>query len=859
MRFRLLAVALAVSGAALALPHVSRPRLMQAARHDVSAPLWLLRPAPALRLEIEENGPRRVELGPQPRPVQDPVIQSSGSLLLVPPMGVNFEGIGLGFVGASLGEAFQPPWEPPDPQGDVGPNHYVQIVNSSIAVFAKDGQPVYGPVRTQTVFAGFGDACETGAGFDGIVLYDPLADRWLVSQLAFLDQNGGPFWECVAVSRTADPSGPYARYGFKYTTFNDYPKVGVWPDAYYATYNTFLNGAQGSPQVGIKFCAWERARMLAGEPVAEQCVDMEFGEVSGMAPLDFDGALPPPPGAPGMAIGFHQNDSLVLYRYHVDWTAPERTTIDAAVVPVAPFGRLCGTRAIICVPQPGTAKLDGLSDRMMFRAAYRNMGSYEALVANHNVAADSSGGVRWYEIHDPAGDPFVYQQGTYAPDSNWRWMGSAAMDRAGNIGLGFSISGPQLHPSIGITGHAVGDPPGFMGQGESIFSGAGSHTFWRWGDYSSLSVDPSDDCTFWYTAMYRTFDDTKNWRTRILTFQLPGCTTAPDFAVWVSPKRESVVPSGTTTFTVSTAALRATALGKALQLSAVSPLAPGVTGAVPPLPVAPGQVAILTIAADASASIGEVPFAVQATAAGVTLSAGASVFVTDRDFAISLEKSATSVGAGSNTAVRVSVTPLFGPSDVVLFSVSRLPRGVSWSFDPPYARVGDGTTLRLAGGKFLSAGESNIHVTATGALTAHTAVLRLRSLEMPLARILVPVPQSHLRGITDVSVTAAASTGTTLKRIELLVDDQQVPGIVASSSPATMKWNTAGVDDGPHLVTVRATDADGNEGYSRGVAVWIQNKGDCGCSSKAGGWELLGFLGLLAAIRRPGRRRSGQG
>ncbi len=229
-----------------------------------------------------------------------------------------------------------------------------------------------------------------------------------------------------------------------------------------------------------------------------------------------------------LALGVSNND-LAFWKFHVDWTTPANTTLTGpTTITVAAYNALCdgGT----CVPQFGTPQqLDSLADRLMFRLAYRNFGTHESLVVNHSVAPGSGGGgVRWYEIRSPATTPTVFQQGTYAPDSNFRWMGSVAMDQSGNIALGFSLSGMLLHPEIHYTGRLASDPLGQMTQGEgTIIDGAGSQTtkLNRWGDYSMMGIDPSDDCTFWYTNEYIPSNGTFNWKTRIGSFKFPSCTT----------------------------------------------------------------------------------------------------------------------------------------------------------------------------------------------------------------------------------------------------------------------------------------------------------------------------------------------
>jgi uncharacterized protein (TIGR03382 family) len=860
MGSRVAALALATSGAAFAVqPTITRPRLMEPGLHGVSAPLWLVRPA-LVAPPPEDHEPLRIPLSAPAEPVHDPVVQSSLAALLAPPIKLGFDGIGLGTVSVPSGQPFDIEHDPPDPSGDVGPNHYLEIVNSSVAVFSKAGTLLFGPVPTQTVFTALGGACAHGIGFDGIALYDPLADRWLISQLAFLDQSNGPYWECIAVSRTPDPTGQYALYAYSYdSAFNDYPKLGVWPDGYYATYNMFAGRSIGARLLSRKICAFDRVRMLAAQPANQLCADVTLTEVSGLTPADFDGQLPPPPGEPAPVVGFYHGDTLVVYRFHVDWTVRENSSIDAVALPVAPFQPLCASRPSgFCVPQLSGQVLDGLGDRMMFRVAYRNMGAYESLIANHNVAAGSAGGVRWYEIRDPAGEAFVYQQGTYAPDSNSRWMGSAAMDRGGNIALGFSVTGAQQNVGIGFTGRTASDAPGVMGQGETTVplpSLGAENSRSRWGDYSSMSVDPSDDCTFWYATLYIPFDGELNWRTRVTAFELPGCATAPDFAVWLPGGLGSVRRGGTAAITISTAALRNTAAATPIQLAVTpAPLGAGLSAVVQPPMVMPGQSATLTIASDPSAAIGVVPFAVVGTAGAVTQTARGSLAVVDSDFAVTTDKASTTLGQGGKGEVHVAVSPLFGEPEVVIFSIAGLPRGVQAFFDPMYVRVGDApATLQLQSAPFLSPGVTNIKVTATGSFMSHTTTVRLRTLFQPLASITDPRPYSQVSGITRVGVTGGASVGTTLKSIELYLDDQKIPGLIADSSPAALLWNTESANDGPHSLTARATDAEGNQGTSPSVAVWIQNKGFCGCSAGAGGWEALGLLGLLAAIRR--RRR----
>jgi subtilase family serine protease len=497
--------------------------------------------SPALR-DIPRRSPKAGSLREAPRfrraigPKSiDPVVQAAPTPQLLAAPSLSFEGIG------NLNAVL-----PPDTNGAVGPNHYVQWVNLSLAVYAKGpagSTPtlVYGPVSGNTLWAGFGGACETTNNGDPVVRYDQLADRWVMTQLALPNSFFGiylaPFYECIAVSATPDPTGPYYRYQYSFDKLNDYPKFGVWPDAYYMTMNQFSPPFLSWAGQGV--VAFDRARMLAGQPAGMISFDLSTVDLNlgGMLPSDLEGP-PPPAGSPNFfmevdddAWGVSPVDQLQIWKFHVDWTTPSNSSFThAASLPTAPFdSNLCGG-AENCVPQPGTSVgLDTLSDRLMYRIQYRNFGDHESLVVNHSVDADGTdhAGIRWYELRDPNGTPVIYQQGTYAPDADHRWMGSAAMDNAGNIAVGFSVSGLSTYPSIRYAARRAADPLGTLAQGETtLIAGSGSqtHSSGRWGDYSMLTVDPSDGCTFWYTQQYYATTTAAGWQTRIGAFSLPPCT-----------------------------------------------------------------------------------------------------------------------------------------------------------------------------------------------------------------------------------------------------------------------------------------------------------------------------------------------
>ncbi|MCA1553911.1 MAG: hypothetical protein LC737_05990, partial [Chloroflexi bacterium] len=326
-----------------------------------------------------------------------------------------------------------------------------------------------GPVAGNTLFQNVGGNCANYNDGDPIAQFDKAANRWVLTQFVV---STTPYLQCVAVSQTADALGAYNLYVFSYgnVQFNDYPKLGVWPDGYYISYNIFNNG---STFAGSKLCAFDRAAMLAGAAATQQCFQLSTA-YGGLLPSDLDGATAPPAGSPNFFMNFGSN-SLNLWKFHVDWTNSANTTLTGPTnIPVAVFNAACNGGGT-CIPQPGTSqRLDSLGDRLMYRLAYRGFADgHEALVVNHSVSSGGRGrntvtGVRWYELRNPnggtlaSGTPVVFQQGTYAPDSTSRWMGSVAMDKAGDIALGYSASSSSIYPSIRYTGRAPTDALGTM-------------------------------------------------------------------------------------------------------------------------------------------------------------------------------------------------------------------------------------------------------------------------------------------------------------------------------------------------------------------------------------------------------------
>ena len=441
---------------------------------------------------------------------------------------------------------------PPDPNGEVGPNNYVEMINLVFAVYDKAGNLLVGPVDTGSLWADFPITDCTDPSGDPVVLYDQFMDRWLLSQFT----TAGPeFFNCVAISTTSDPTGSYYRYAFSTgPNFPDYPKYGNWTDSYVITTREF----GPTIEYGIGVYALEKNKMVNGDPNARNVRFFIDGNDPVLLPLVGDGLLPADPDGKQKPktdtaipiIGTQDDnasygatfDAINIWDLFIKWRSTPIAALELNTqLPTASFNSMfpCAPTARDCLPQPGIADpnqyLDILSyrQRPTFRLAYRNFKTYESLVTNQSVEATAGvAGARWYEIRRTGGTYSIYQQGTYAPgDGVHRWMGSVAMDKKGNMALGYSVvNGVDVFPGIRYTGRLAGDPLGQMTLGEgTIIDGTGVQrtTNSRWGDYTDITVDPSDDCTFWYVNEYYTLagqqSSTAGWQTRIGTFKLPGC------------------------------------------------------------------------------------------------------------------------------------------------------------------------------------------------------------------------------------------------------------------------------------------------------------------------------------------------
>ena len=481
----------------------------------------------------------------------------------LPPPLLTFEGV------AANGSA------PPDTNSDVGPNDIVETVNTVVRVFDKSGVPRGPAFKQSSLFSALGGLCAQVDDGDPVVLYDRIGDRWLISQFGFTSSTVPPYHECVAISQTPDPTGAYFLYDFVLpgTEFPDYPKFGVWPDGYYMTSNQFNNGAAFD---GVGVFAFDRQKMLVGDPTA---IGLYFNlnlashpeGIFGMMPSDQDGLFPPPAGAPDVFVYFTDDDfgdpadGLRLFDFHADFAVPASSTFTERAESTYPTplalaafdARIPGGRAHVEQPPPAANpadNLDSVGERMMFRLQYINRSGVESLVGNFTVnvsgvdptsAATYQAGFRYFELRKstPAGLYTVNEQATFAPGSGDgaaglnRWMASAAMDVQGDLAVGYSISGlsPATFPSLNYAARAFDDPPGGLFQGEgTMFAGTGVQigTANRWGDYSTMQLDPTDECTFWYSSEYYTSTTlTFNWQTRIGSFKFPTCTAPPQGAL----------------------------------------------------------------------------------------------------------------------------------------------------------------------------------------------------------------------------------------------------------------------------------------------------------------------------------------
>ncbi len=504
----------------------SRPRVIQEIKNDVSLPLTeMVRNAPPERPSMLEKGEHRAPKGFfHAVPGGDQALQQT----ILPPVSTT-QILSQDAITGAQGGAI-----PPDTNGSVGGTQFVEITNVVYDVFDKTtGKLLLGPTPIHTIWQGFGGPCSNSDGGDPVVLWDKMAQRWLVTQLGFGSTSD---LLCVAVSATSDATGSYYRYSFSTgANLPDYPKYSVWPDAYYTTHNLY----SATAFLGAEPCAFDRASMLAGGKANMICFTPNPNNF-GFLPSDLDGTTLPPTGAPNHYVELgNLTNELSEYDFHVDFTNPKNSTFTGPNnVTVPNYVLLCNDGGnFACVPQPSPGeKVDSLSGLLMFRLAYRNFGDHEALVVAHAVAPGSGSSAtvatRWYELRaTPVGGKFaLFQSGTYQNKADNLWMASVAMDKVGNIAMGASFdNSTTLDTGIMYTGRVPSDPLGMFEAPHVVVKGSAVQVSGgnRWGDYSSMSVDPSDDCTFWYSQEYYNKANggakSSDWTTHLVSFKFNTC------------------------------------------------------------------------------------------------------------------------------------------------------------------------------------------------------------------------------------------------------------------------------------------------------------------------------------------------
>lgn len=666
-------------------------------------------------------------------PVSGGALQSSSSGPLVSAtLGLNLLGVGNGFPGYTVPDA------PPDVNLAVGDTQVVQWVNVSYAVFNKStGAVVAGPILGNAFWSGFGGACQTSNSGDIIAQWDKIAHRWLMTQNVF----SSPYLTCIAVSTTPDATGSYYRFAYPQPGFPDYPKWGLWPDAYYQSQNNF--GAGGASFVGAYACAYERAKLLVGDSSAKQVCFQASSFDDSLLPGDLDSAgTLPPSGQQEVYVGSIDNGGSNVYQYlfHVNFTTPSSSTFTGSggttpIPGVASFSLACGGFSA-CIPQPnGGEALDSLGDRLMYRLAYRNFsGDHQTWLVSHSVTASTSVGERWYEFRAPETSTSlsVYQQGTFAPDTKYRWMGSLAMDSAQDIALGYSVSSSSVFPSISYTGRVATDALGTMETEASIVAGSGSQisTSNRWGDYSSMAIDEADDCTFWYTDEYYIVTASFDWSTRLASLKFPNCGSPPppDFTISASPSSVTIVQGQQGTSTITT--IVSGGFNNAIALT-TSTLPSGVTvGFSPnPIPAPGGGTSTMTINVGSSTTPGTYPITVTGTGGTTQHSTTVTLTVTSAsgDFSISATPSSQSIRRGSAAHYTATITAINGFTGNVNLSISGCPGHSTCSFSPnpvtqPYPAT---STLTVSTTKKTGLGTYPLTITGTSGTLHHSTTVNL--------------------------------------------------------------------------------------------------------------------------------------
>ncbi|MBP1620510.1 MAG: hypothetical protein H6Q02_1277, partial [Acidobacteria bacterium] len=598
--------------------------------------------------------PRRFRPGWKPAAIEpptgpDPLLERASRLPEIPTTleeVLNFAG--QGFTGVN----------PPDTVGDVGVGYYIQTINTSggttVRIHDKtDGSVVAGPFILDSLGTG---SCASGLG-DPVALYDEAADRWLLSEFA---SSGNRL--CVYISQTSDPvAGGWCAYQFTASGFPDYPKYGVWPDAYYVTTNESSPAVYAFDRQNMITCGTARASQRFTAP------DLSGFPFQALTPADLDGPTLPPAGTPGLMMrhrdtevhgpaGLPTIDQLEMFAFHVDFNTPANSTFtQLPTIETAEFdSTLCGLSSFSCMGMPGVpqgsgSSLDPLREVVMFRLAYRSFGAHQTLVGNFvtDIGADR-GGKRWFELRNAGAGWSLFQEGTHAPDNVNRWMGAIAMDEAGNILLGYNVSDPtSVFPGLRYAGRLASDPAGALGVEATLVAGSAVNGSNRYGDYSAMSIDPEDGCTFWFTGEYNV---ASSWSTRIGALRFQECGT-PDFTLGVLPASQAICAGTDAVYAVAVGSV--SGFGNPATLSAAGNPA-GTTTGFAPNPVTPPGSSIFTVGNTGGAAAGTYALTVSGSASGSGgHSAPAELIIHSGNPA------AATLTAPANGATNVPVRPAF--------------------------------------------------------------------------------------------------------------------------------------------------------------------------------------------------------
>ncbi len=840
-----LAVALAIAASSSSTGDLRVSSIVRASHHDLSAPLSEIaavsdRPR---EQEIEEHEPL---IWGELRPaggtnllLADPAAQLWLGSAAAPQTLRNFEGQGEGLS--------VPIIAPPDANGAVGLHHYVQVVNGGLAVFSKAGVLLLGPIELYTLWRGFNGLCEKQDTGDPVVVYDSRADRWLISREAWA-ASPADGRQCVAVSQTSDPTGQWYRYEFAIPN-PDYTKIAVWPSAY-------LLSAIGQNRQYV--CGLDRARMLAGEDATLQCFDP--GSLLPV-PADLDGKMDPPVGSPAYffdsmpSLGpsqFPDDNTLGIYRLYLDWQAPANSRLTQRErIPIKPWSEDCG----LGISQPGTSQVLGcLPGYLMNRVTYRNFGDHEAFLVSQAAVVQSVTGIRWYEVRVVQGAWAPYQQGTFVPDSDHRWMESLAMDRMGNIAAGYSVASASLYPSIRFTGRLAADPLGIMTLGEgTIYEGKVSQTnSARWGDYSAMQVDPVDDCTFWFTTEYA---GQAGPGTRIASFRLPGCSAANTFSMDIDPHEQAIVAGAAVTFKLTTVVLSGTPENIELRADGF-PAGVQVSFSAPH--VRAGDSVTMTLTADAFAPAAVLkPFSVEGTSSSFQASnlgqVSISPAVTAAGVSVLLAPGSMTVSAGRSATVAVQTSVQSGVAGPIELSATGAPAGITISFEPSVVTAGRSSVLTISASPSAAAAATSCTVHARFGSVARELPLPLTILSAPAVFWVSPAAGSSLSGTAALVADADVSPGARLQSLQFFVDGISVG--TGTTSPASLAWDTALASNGPHQLSASVVDSAGNTATTVPTAVMVHNQqGERVKAQGCGSTSISPLAALLSLAWLAGRR-----